>query len=76
MNDLAPFAGNIDWKNGVPNTVGGVIAPTLVGIAADHFGLQAAVWTMVCLPLLAAAVALGLTETAPRRRREAAPSDA
>jgi len=52
---------------GVGEGVGGVLSPTLAGAAADHFGLQAPLWIMTVLPLLAGLLALGLRETAPRR---------
>jgi fucose permease len=52
---------------GVGEGVGGVISPTLAGAAADRFGLQAPLWIMFALPILAALLSLGLRETAPRR---------
>jgi ACS family hexuronate transporter-like MFS transporter len=52
---------------GVGEGVGGVLSPTLAGAAADHFGLQAPLWIMTVLPVLAGLLALGLKETAPRR---------
>jgi ACS family hexuronate transporter-like MFS transporter len=52
---------------GVGEGVGGVLSPTLAGAAADHFGLQAPLWIMTVLPILAGLLALGLKETAPRR---------
>ena len=52
---------------GVGEGVGGVLSPTLAGYAADLYGLQAPLWIMIVLPLVAAVLALGLHETAPRR---------
>ena len=50
---------------------GGVVSPTLAGVAADQFGLQAPLWIMRALPLVASALGLGLAATAPRRLRPA-----
>jgi fucose permease len=52
---------------GVGEGVGGAISPTLAGAAADRFGLQAPLWIMFVLPLIAALLSFGLRETAPRR---------
>lgn len=52
---------------GVGEGVGGVLSPALAGAAADRFGLQAPLWIMFCLPILAGLLALGLKESAPRR---------
>ncbi|MES2342805.1 MAG: MFS transporter [Pseudomonadota bacterium] len=52
---------------GVGEGVGGVLSPTLAGAAADRFGLQAPLWIMAALPVVACLLALGLRETAPRR---------
>jgi fucose permease len=46
--------------------IGGVLAPLLSGMAADRFGLQAALWALVLLAVLGSVAALGLRETAPR----------
>jgi len=46
--------------------LGGVLAPLFSGMAADRFGLQAALWVLVLLAVLGACAALGLRETAPR----------
>ena len=51
---------------GVGEGVGGVLSPTLAGYAADLYGLQVPLWIMTVLPLVAALLALGLHETAPR----------
>ena len=52
---------------GVGEGVGGALSPTLAGMAADRYGLNAPLWIMFCLPILAGLLALGITETAPRR---------
>lgn len=46
--------------------LGGVLAPTLAGKAADAVGLQAPLWIMLGLAVVAGLLALGLRETAPR----------
>jgi len=52
---------------GAGEGLGGVLSPTLAGAAADKWGLQAPLWIMVAMPVLAAVLALALRETAPRR---------
>lgn len=51
---------------GIPEVLGGVLAPSIAGYAADLAGLQAPLWIMLGLTVLAALLALGLRETAPR----------
>jgi predicted MFS family arabinose efflux permease len=51
---------------GTGEVLGGVFGPSIAGIAADHFGLEAALWIMLALCLAAGVLALGLRETAPR----------
>lgn len=51
---------------GTGEIVGGVLAPSLAGMAADAHGLAAPLWIMTGLTLVGAALALGLHETAPR----------
>ncbi|MGH8260030.1 MAG: MFS transporter, partial [Steroidobacteraceae bacterium] len=51
---------------GTGEILGGVASPSLAGLAADHFGLQAPLWIMLGLAVVGAALALGLRETAPR----------
>ncbi|MGH8220194.1 MAG: MFS transporter, partial [Steroidobacteraceae bacterium] len=57
--------------------VGGVGAPFLAGLAADHSGLQAPLWIMVALAVIGGLLSLGLRETAPRvlARSDAAPRE-
>ena len=54
---------------GAGEVLGGVLAPSLSGYAADRLGLQAPLWIMVGLTLVAGIVATGLRETAPSKRR-------
>jgi ACS family hexuronate transporter-like MFS transporter len=51
---------------GTGEVLGGVLAPFIAGYAADLVGLQAPLWIMLGLCLVAAVLALGLRETAPR----------
>jgi|HubBroStandDraft_4_1064222.scaffolds.fasta_scaffold31758_2 ACS family hexuronate transporter-like MFS transporter len=51
---------------GTGEVLGGVLSPSIAGYAADLVGLQAPLWIMLGLCLVAAALALGLRETAPR----------
>ena len=60
---------------GTGELLGGVGAPFLAGLAADHAGLNAPLWIMVGLAVVGGLLALGLHETAPRvlaRQRAAA----
>ena len=56
---------------GTGEVIGGVIAPSVAGYAADLSGLQAPLWIMLGLAIAAGILAFGLRETAPRvlRRR-------
>ena len=51
---------------GTSEIIGGVLAPTLAGRAADAWGLSAPLWIIAALAVAVALVALGLRETAPR----------
>ena len=51
---------------GVGEIVGGVLSPSIAGYLADQVGLQAPLWMMFGLALVAGLVALGIRETAPR----------
>ncbi|HKE96322.1 MAG TPA: MFS transporter [Povalibacter sp.] len=53
---------------GAGEGIGGVVSPAIAGYAADRFGLQAPLWIMCALPLVASLLACGLQETAPSRR--------
>lgn len=60
---------------GTGEILGGVLAPSIAGYAADRLGLAAPLWMMFGLTLVGAVLALGLRETAPRalaRARQAA----
>lgn len=52
---------------GTGEILGGVLAPSLAGMAADAAGLAAPLWIMLGLALAAGLVALGLRETAPSK---------
>jgi MFS transporter, ACS family, hexuronate transporter len=51
---------------GTGEALGGVLAPSIAGMAADRVGLTAPLWIMLGLTVLSALLALGLRETAPR----------
>jgi len=51
---------------GAGEVIGGTLAPTLAGNAADRFGLSAPLWTMTALAVAAGLLAIALRETAPR----------
>jgi MFS transporter, ACS family, hexuronate transporter len=53
---------------GTGEVFGGVLSPTLAGWAADRAGLAAPLWIMLGLCVVSGLLAIGLTETAPRRR--------
>jgi predicted MFS family arabinose efflux permease len=53
---------------GTGEVFGGVFAPSLAGAAADAWGLTMPLWIMLGLAVAAGLLALGLEETAPRRR--------
>jgi ACS family hexuronate transporter-like MFS transporter len=58
---------------GTGEVLGGVFSPFIAGAAADEWGLDAPLYIMVFLCVLAGFLAMGLKETAPRilARREA-----
>lgn len=51
---------------GTGEVFGGVLGPSLAGVAADRFGLDAVLWIMLGLCVAAGLLGLGLRETAPR----------
>jgi hypothetical protein len=53
---------------GTGEVIGGVLAPSLAGAAADAGGLAMPLWIMLALTLAAGGLACGLDETAPRKR--------
>ncbi|OXI31158.1 MFS transporter [Burkholderia sp. AU16741] len=50
---------------GAGELIGGFVAPTVAGFAADSYGLQFAMWTSAAGAILACVLSLGLVETAP-----------
>jgi hypothetical protein len=54
---------------GTAELLGGVVAPSIAGRAADAFGLAAPLWLCLGFALLAGMLALMLEETAPALRR-------
>ncbi len=61
---------------GAGEIVGGVLSPSIAGYLADLVGLQAPLWMMFGLALVAGLVALGIRETAPRVLASAAAAEA
>ncbi len=59
---------------GTGEVLGGVLSPSIAGYAADRVGLQAPLWIMLGLTIVAAVLALGLRETAPRALARAGPA--
>jgi ACS family hexuronate transporter-like MFS transporter len=55
---------------GAGEVLGGVLAPSIAGVAADGIGLAAPMWIMVGLALLGGLIACGLRETAPSQTRK------
>jgi hypothetical protein len=53
---------------GMGEVIGGVLAPSLAGAAADAGGLAMPLWIMLGLTIAAGLLAFGLEETAPRMR--------
>jgi cyanate permease len=51
---------------GSGEVLGGVLSPSLAGMAADRVGLTAPLWIMLGLTILSGLLACGLRETAPR----------
>ena len=56
---------------GTGEVLGGVLGPSIAGMAADRMGLTAPLWIMLGLTVVSALLALGLRETAPRALRRA-----
>ncbi|KQZ29043.1 MFS transporter [Caulobacter sp. Root1472] len=55
---------------GLGEVIGGVASPFVAGWASDVAGLDAVMWMLAALAVAAGLVALGLEETAPRKRRQ------
>lgn len=51
---------------GASEVLGGVLSPSLAGYAADNVGLQAPLWIMLGVTIVAGLLSFGLRETAPR----------
>jgi predicted MFS family arabinose efflux permease len=64
--DAAHVATVLGVCMGLPEVLGGVLAPSIAGYAADQTGLQAPLWIMLGLAILSGLLAFGLRETAPR----------
>ncbi|HEY4212317.1 MAG TPA: MFS transporter [Steroidobacteraceae bacterium] len=70
--DKRYIAGALGVCMGAGELIGGVVSTSVAGYAADLVGLQAPLWIMSGLALVAAFVALGIRETAPGVLRSAA----
>ncbi|EJY54971.1 major facilitator superfamily MFS [Alicyclobacillus hesperidum URH17-3-68] len=55
----------------VGELIGGTAIPSIAGVAADHFGLQAPLWIAAAGAAVSGFIAFTLKETAPVRRRSA-----
>jgi ACS family hexuronate transporter-like MFS transporter len=64
--DVRYIASALGICMGTGELIGGVLSPFIAGYAADAVGLQAPVWIMLGLAVVAFFVALGIRETAPR----------
>jgi MFS family permease len=64
--DARHMAGALGVCMGAGELIGGVLAPTIAGIAADLTSRSAPLWILAGLALCAGLVALGIRETAPR----------
>jgi predicted MFS family arabinose efflux permease len=51
---------------GTGEALGGVLSPSIAGMVSDHVGLQAVLWIMLGLAVVAGVLAFGIRETAPR----------
>jgi MFS family permease len=62
---------------GLGEVIGGVFSPSIAGWASDYFGsLNAAMWILAGLCVVAGFLGMGLDETAPGKRRTPAPDAA
>lgn len=57
---------------GAGELIGGFVAPTVAGIAADRYGLSFAMWMSACGAIVACLLSFGLVETAPAVLRKRA----
>jgi predicted MFS family arabinose efflux permease len=56
---------------GLGEVIGGVCSPSIAGWASDQWGLNAVMWILAGLAILAGVLGMGLDETAPGKRRSA-----
>jgi ACS family hexuronate transporter-like MFS transporter len=63
--DTRHMAGALGVCMGAGEILGGVLSPSIAGYLGDLIGLQAPIWMMLGLALVAGVVALGIRETAP-----------
>ncbi|WP_333997456.1 MFS transporter [Burkholderia gladioli] len=61
---------------GAGELIGGFVAPTVAGFAADKYGLNFAMWTSAAGAIFACVLSFGLVETAPAVLRKRAPAGA
>ena len=64
--DARHMAGALGVCMGAGELIGGVLAPTIAGVAADLTSPRAPLWILVGIALCAGLVAIGVRETAPR----------
>lgn len=71
------MAGALGLIMGAGELIGGFLAPTVAGFAADQYGLSVAMWTSAGSAIVACLLSTGLVETAPGviRRNESAGAD-
>jgi predicted MFS family arabinose efflux permease len=69
--DSRHMAGALGVCMGAGEVIGGVLSPSIAGYLGDRIGLQAPIWMMLGLALVAGFVALGVRETAPAVLRPA-----
>ena len=67
FSGVALVRGSLDLNKGVRECAGGKISSTLASMAAGCSGLQAIVWTLFRLPMLAGLSWPGPHQAAPRR---------
>ncbi|WP_304308608.1 MFS transporter [Pseudacidovorax intermedius] len=68
------MAGALGLIMGAGELIGGFLAPTVAGFAADQYGLSVAMWTSVGGAIVACLLSMGPVETTPaviRRRKSA-----
>lgn len=64
--DRAHTAAVLGVCMGLPEVLGGVLAPSLAGKAADAYSLAAPLWIMFGLAIVAGILGIGIRETAPQ----------